>query len=78
MILTSWKHPTKKNGQNKTVKKPEVEWKVEEDRLASSNSKALNAFFSVVDVYPFTLSLRVRWLKKLRRYLKRHMKVHRL
>ena len=29
-ILTGWTHPTKTNDQNETVKKPEVEWTVEE------------------------------------------------
>ena len=49
-ILTGWTHLTKTNAENETVKKPEVEWTVEEDRLASCNSKALNAIFSAVDV----------------------------
>ena len=32
-ILISWTHPTKRNAKNKTIKKPEVEWTVEEERL---------------------------------------------
>ena len=54
-ILTGWTHPTKKNTENEDIKKPEVEWTVEEDRLASYNSKALNAIFSAVDVNQFKL-----------------------
>ena len=42
-ILTGWTHPMKTNDNNETAKKSEVEWTVEEDRLASCNSKALNA-----------------------------------
>ena len=43
------------NDKNETVKKPELEWTVGEDRLASSNSKALNAIFSAVDAEQFQL-----------------------
>ena len=55
VILTGWMHPTKTNDNDETVKKPEVEWMAEEDKLVSSNSKALNAIFSAVDVYQFKL-----------------------
>ena len=55
MILTGWMHPTKTNDNNEIVKNPEVEWMAEEEKLASSNSKALNAIFSAIDVYQFKL-----------------------
>ena len=54
-ILNSWTHPMKMNVENETVKKLEVEWAVEEDRLVSYNSKVLNAIFSAVYVHQFKL-----------------------
>ena len=54
-ILTGWQHPMKTDDKNEVVKKPEIEWTTEEDRLANSNSKALNAIFSAVDVHQFKL-----------------------
>ena len=54
-ILTGWQHPMKTDDKNEVVKKPEIEWSTEEDRLANSNSKALNAIFSAVDVHQFKL-----------------------
>ena len=54
-ILTCWTHPIKTNDQNEIMKKPEVKWTIEEDRLASNNFKALNVIFSVVDAYQFKL-----------------------
>ena len=44
-----------KNDKDETVKKPEVEWMVEEDRLKNSKSKMLNAIFSAVNAYQFKL-----------------------
>ena len=54
-ILTSWRHLMTKNDKDETVKKPEVEWMVEEDRLKNSKSKMLNAIFSAVNAYQFKL-----------------------
>ena len=54
-ILTGQTHPTKTNADNENVKKPKVEWTVEEDKLASYKSKALNVIFSAVDVNQFKL-----------------------
>ena len=54
-ILTSWDHPMTKNDNREFVPKPEVEWTVNEDKLANNNSKALNAIFNAVDANQFKL-----------------------
>ena len=54
-ILTGWSHPTTKDDKGNFVLKPEVKWSNDEDKLANSNSKALNAIFNAVDVNQFKL-----------------------
>ena len=54
-ILTSWTHPMKDNDKGESVKKPEVEWTVDEDRLANYNSKALNSIFNAINANQFKL-----------------------
>ena len=54
-ILTGWDHPMKNDDNGESVKKSEVEWTAVEDRLANSNSKALNAIFNAVDAIQFKL-----------------------
>ena len=49
--LTQWKD----NMKWEYVKKPEVEWTVDEDGLANHNSKALNSIFNAVDANQFKL-----------------------
>ena len=45
----------KDNEKGESVKKLEVKWTVEEDKLANYNSKALNSIFNVVDANQFKL-----------------------
>lgn len=54
-VLTGWKHPTTTDDAGETVLKPEVDWSVNEDKLASGNSKALNAIMAAVDPNTFKL-----------------------
>ena len=54
--MIGWSSPTSATQENKIVTlKPEQSWSIEEDRLANSNFKALNAIFTVVDVTQFKL-----------------------
>ena len=55
VILTGWSHPTKTDDQGETIPKPELEWYAREDKLAMSNSKALNTIFNAVDSNQFKL-----------------------
>ena len=48
-------HPTTTDEKGEKIHKPEVEWTTTEDRLATSNSKALNAIFNAVDLNQFKL-----------------------
>ena len=48
-------HPTTKDEKGNVVPKLEKEWSDDEDKLANSNSKALNAIFNAVDVNQFKL-----------------------
>ena len=54
-ILIGWSHPTKTDDQGETVSKLELEWSAREDKLAMSNSKALNTIFNAVDSNQFKL-----------------------
>ena len=45
----------KDNEKGESVKKPEVEWTVDEDKLANYNAKALNSIFNAVDANQFKL-----------------------
>ena len=54
-ILTGWTHPTTEEADGSSTLKPEERWSVVEERLANSNSKALNAIFSAVDANIFKL-----------------------
>ena len=54
-ILTGWSPPTKTDDQGEIVPKLELEWSARKDKLAMSNSKALNAIFNVVDSNQFKL-----------------------
>ena len=54
-VLSCWKHSTITNYKGKTSQKLELEWTSEEDKLASYNSKALNAIFNAVDSNQFKL-----------------------
>ena len=45
----------KDNDKGESVKKPEVEWTVDEDRLANYNSKALNSIFNAINANQFKL-----------------------
>ena len=48
IIVTGWKPPTMKNDDGDDVRKPEILWDADEDKLASQNGKALNAIFNAV------------------------------
>ena len=52
-VLSGWTPPTTTDTEGKTIPKPELEWTSEEDKLASYNSKALNAIFNAVDPTQF-------------------------
>jgi len=47
--------PTTKDDKDNYVPKPKEKWSNDEDKLANSNSKALNAIFNAVDVNQFKL-----------------------
>ena len=51
--MNGWSHPTKTDNQGETAIKPELEWSAREDKLAMSNSKALNAILNTVDSNQF-------------------------
>ena len=44
-----------RNNKRESVPKPEVGWTANEDKLANSNSKALNAIFNAVNANQFKL-----------------------
>ena len=52
-MLTGWTPPTKIDASGNIVVKNEVEWPIEEDKLATSNWRALNAIFNGVDPTQF-------------------------
>ena len=54
-VLIGWTHPITKNDAGEEAMKPEEKWSTEEDRLANSNSRALNAIFNGVDANQFKL-----------------------
>ncbi|XP_024028691.1 uncharacterized protein LOC112093781 [Morus notabilis] len=54
-VLIGWTHPVTKNDAGEEAMKPEEKWSTEEDRLANSNSRALNAIFNEVDANQFKL-----------------------
>ena len=47
-MLTSWKHPTTKDGEGNVTLAPKMKWSADDDSLANYNSKALNAIFNGV------------------------------
>ena len=51
--MSGWSHPTETDDYSKTVPKLELEWSTKEDKLAISNSKALNAIFNVMNSNQF-------------------------
>ena len=44
-----------RNDKKEYVPNPEVDWTTNEDKLANSNSKALNAIFNAVDANQFKM-----------------------
>src|SRR4030065_574157 len=56
-VLKGWEHPVALDaeGSRTAALKPEEQWSKEEDELALSNSKALNALFNGVDKNIFRL-----------------------
>ena len=48
-VLSAWKPPTITDVEGKKIPNPELEWSSKEEKLASYNSKALNAIFNTMD-----------------------------
>ena len=48
IIVTGWSPPTMKDENREAMRKPEILWDANEDKLASQNSKALDAIFNAV------------------------------
>ena len=48
-ILTGWTPSMVTDSEGKKVLKPEIDWSIEDDRLANYNNKALHAIFSECD-----------------------------
>ena len=53
--MIGWSPPTKTDDEGDIIPKPKLEWSAREDKLAMSNSKALNAIFNAVDSNQFKL-----------------------
>ena len=49
-ILTRWTPPTTTDSEGKKVIKPEVDWSVDDDRLANYNNNALHTICNGCDV----------------------------
>ena len=52
-MMTGWSPPTKKDELGNNVHRSELEWSTKEDKLPSSNWKALNAIFKGVSPMQF-------------------------
>ena len=52
-VLSGWTQLLVTDNEEKTTPKPELQWSPEEDKLASYNSRALNAIFNAVDPNQF-------------------------
>ena len=50
-MLTSWKHPMKKDDKGNVTLTSKEMWSGDDDMLANYNSKALNTIFNGVNAY---------------------------